>query len=46
MLKYKRRKGVRMNKILKKILAAILTIIIIIWIATIAIGGYFVRYAL
>ena len=35
-----------MNKILKRILAVILTIIIIIWIATIAIGGYFVRYAL
>ena len=35
-----------MNKILKRILAAILTIIIIIWIATILIGGYFVRYAL
>ena len=35
-----------MNKILKKILAVILTIIIIIWIATILIGGYFVRYAL
>ena len=35
-----------MNKILKRILAVILTIIIIIWIATILIGGYFVRYAL
>ena len=35
-----------MNKILKRILAIILTIIIIIWIATILIGGYFVRYAL
>ena len=35
-----------MNKILKRILAVILTVIIIIWIATILIGGYFVRYAL
>ena len=35
-----------MNKILKRILAVILTTIIVIWIATIAIGGYFVRYAL
>ena len=35
-----------MNKILKRILAVILTIIIIIWITTILIGGYFVRYAL
>lgn len=35
-----------MSKILKRILAVILTIIIIIWIATILIGGYFVRYAL
>ena len=35
-----------MNKILKRILAVILTIIIIIWIVTILIGGYFVRYAL
>ena len=35
-----------MNKILKRVLAVILTIIIIIWIATILIGGYFVRYAL
>ena len=35
-----------MNKILKRILAVILTIIIIIWIATILIGSYFVRYAL
>lgn len=35
-----------MNKILKRILAVILTTIIVIWIATIAVGGYFVRYAL
>lgn len=35
-----------MNKILKRVLAVILTIIIIIWVATILIGGYFVRYAL
>lgn len=35
-----------MNKILKRILAVILTTIIVIWIATILIGGYFVRYAL
>ena len=35
-----------MNKILKRILAIILTTIIVIWIATIAVGGYFVRYAL
>ena len=35
-----------MNKILKRILAVILTTIIVIWIATIAIGGYFVKYAL
>lgn len=35
-----------MNKILKRILAVILTTIIVLWIATIAVGGYFVRYAL
>lgn len=35
-----------MNKILKRILAVILTTIIVIWIATIVIGEYFVRYAL